>query len=258
MVGARVLWAVPRRGLAPIEWLRKTGRGGEIEFDSAAPGRRLLGFVEIGGVFRRFCNEALAGDTDLGVVRVGNERAVRGEVRDSQRAPIPHARVALWTGPPPFDVAPRITYADRGGRFRFEAVPAGAGFVSADAGDRGWATANVLATDPDPKITLATTDVHQISGIVIDTDDQPIPGAWVRILSKAADERDLPGHTQGYRSFCTLTGADGRFTFRGLRQPGEWRVSCNYFRDEGLWGGSAGTVKTGDDEVVIVTREQKR
>lgn len=258
VAGARVLWAMPRSADPPIERLGVTGPRGEVEFDSAALGRRLLGFVEIDGVFARFCSHVTSSDADLGVLPVDGDRTVRGEVRNPRRAPIPHARVALWTGGPPFDVPPRITYADRGGRFRFEAVPAGAGFVSVDAGERGWATADVAAADAQPKLTLATTEDHGISGIVIDLDDQPVQGAWVTIFAAATDERDLPGHTPGYRSFCALTGPDGRFALRGLRQRGEWDVSCSYFRDEGLCGGSAGVVKTGDDDVVIVTREQSR
>ena len=255
VAGARVLWALPGRNRAPIEWLRETAPNGSVEFDSAPRRRRLVGFVEIDGLFTRFCDAVLDDDADLGEVEVGVERTVRGEVRDHRRAPIPHARVALWMRGAPFDGPPRITYASRGGRFRFDAVPPGGGLVSVDAGGQGCAKARVSATEAAPELTLTTSDDHRIDGIVIDTDDQPIPGAWVTVISKSANGRDRPDRDPGYAALCTLTGADGRFTFRGL--PGEWIARSNYFRDGALWGGGSGSAKAGDD-LVIVTQEQRR
>lgn len=153
---------------------------------------------------------------------------------------------------------PRVTYTDRGGWFRFDAVAAGPQVVIAGAALHGM-TAQALSLeglDQPLQLTLPVGD--EISGMVVDPRGDPVPGAWVMITRAGGLQAvELPAPSLTSTSLCTLTDAAGRFRFRGVPDGGSWSIMGQYLRDETVSAGG-GTASNGSTDIVIGMTTQVR
>ena len=119
----------------------------------------------------------------------------------------------------------------RDGSFLVDGVPAQAGTLVADAGEKGRATAP--APDGAGKVSLVLAPTAGVRGRVVDA-SSAAPLAGIRVVARC-----------GSATFTGRSGADGRYEMRGLA-PGSCRLSADDPRYV-PWGGRV-TVASGETE----------
>jgi protocatechuate 3,4-dioxygenase beta subunit len=169
---------------------------------------------------------------------------IRGHIIRADGPPIAHAEVRLVAPDKPGDA--RVTLTDDGGRYDFEALPAGrytvtaskTGFVSREFGQE-------RALEPGRPIQIRTGEARErvdialprhgaIVGRVVDENGEPLEGITV----SAKEIRSVGGH----RRVATVSGVTARQT----NELGRYRV---YGLQPGDYVISAEVAQTGSDEV---------
>lgn len=253
LAGAAVLWSIPLAGGLPLEFAATTDAAGNCSFDRGGNGFAVLGFVAVAGVYRPFARLLPTADVDLGAVRIGAPRQLRGQVLASDGTPVPHARLAALPREPLPDEAALITYSDHGGSFAFTGLPAGRLDVFADAAMLGLARVEVEADATTATVELSPQGV--VEGVVHDAEGAPVAGAWVTLTRNGGvDEGAIPGPSPRLTSVAGHSDADGRFRFVGL-PAGAWTVLGNRLRDGVLSGGSC-AAETDGAAVTLTLRQQ--
>jgi len=100
------------------------------------------------------------------------------------------------------------------GTFLLEGAPHEPGALVADGGDRGHAT-QALTSAPPEALSLALAPTASVAGRVVDAEGSK-PLAGVRLLARA----------DGEAAYLARSGADGRYTIRGL-PPRTYRLSVD-------------------------------
>jgi hypothetical protein len=156
--------------------------------------------------------ETLELDPNGGLTIVLSEgRSLAGTVVTESGAPIPGATVIVELDPPADRPGTTWTaHADAEGRFHLETLPTFPLVLRAEA--RGYESLTIRLTDRDPP-PLVLGRAGGISGIVIDTEDQPAVGATVVL-----------GGSGVWPARSTQTDSGGRFAFRGV-PAGVYEVS---------------------------------
>jgi len=191
----------------------------------------------------------VAGENQLGDFALTDAGVVRGFVLGSDGSPIPKAQVRVEGGA----AGDRVLNARLGenGAYEIANVPAGIWAILAKAD--GWLSAQVSGVEVAVLETVEGVDfalerAPTISGIVVDTNDQPIEG--VRVWGWPTGSGQGAGGT---------SGADGRFTlFLPQNEPYDLEVTRQKFVEN--WGeertdGEVYAPGTSDVRIVL-TRKQ--
>jgi len=234
---ARVLFAVSGTR-APFEWTAKTSDDGSVKTRSMGPTTRLTAYVEVDGVFVRFYRGSERGNHDLGRVTVRASRTIQGRVRSSGNERIAGARVALFAKDNRNAADMRITYTDRTGDFRFDAVLDEPLTLGVEAGTNGFARVEVPAGPTTRPIDVHIPEGKTVSGRVLDPEGKPVAGAWVTCWSRSA-AIGIPGPSASNMALVALTDQNGAFRFRGLPSKAGWLAMSRYLRDGVYWRATA-------------------
>lgn len=233
---APVLWSTLAKDQPPAETSARTDAHGAVALPGAAPERTLCGFVQHGGRWLPFARLSVQqADVDLGDLDVV-DRSLQGLVEDAQGLPLPGARIAVLPQHPLADELPQITFADHGGRFRFDGLPSGPLQAWAEGGARGFATAAV--PEGTTTATLRTPADGAIAGETVDGNGDTFGNVWLVFVRQGSDPRLMPGLRVGSTFACMHSDAQGQLRATGL-PPGAWQVIGNAVRDGRLFGGSA-------------------
>ncbi len=229
---ARVIMAVPRGDSPPMTWIQHLDKDGRLLVHAPSGPATLLGFVEVEGHFLRF--HAAAGttaDKDLGKLTVRTPVQVRGKVLDAHRMPIARARVLLYAEHGIAGVTPRVTYTDRGGRFRFDHVVDRSSVLAVGADANGQTTVALDSLKMQAPITITMPAGREIAGVIKTPEGDPMPHAWVSLYKSGGSEaKEAAGPSHDTTALCVLTDGDGRFRFRGLDGETSWQVVTTFIR----------------------------
>ncbi|OJT20057.1 hypothetical protein BO221_33250 [Archangium sp. Cb G35] len=193
----------------------KSGPGGRFSLRAFRPGPLLL---RVGpdsdddsshqGVWSQ---EVPVPAADLRVV-ISRRPTVEGELVDEAGQPVAQALVSLWPSEASSNLELESGTTDARGRFSLIAPRPGRYRVSAELEDNSFAhaTARVVEVGPEgAQVRLRFDAGHALSGIVVDLQGRPVPGAIVGFQSEHRSRR----HSRREPEVHATTGPDGRFTF---------------------------------------------
>jgi hypothetical protein len=155
---------------------------------------------------------------DVGDVRLGKPASLSGTLVDDAHSILPKHKLRLTGGPvkawPPATVPTKECRTDDLGRFSITDLAAGSYSVEV-----GWPASRTPITVP---VTLANGEDRrglelvlprglEISGVVRDAEDKPVPRAQITLELEQKDNGF-------YKSYSTTTDREGRFSSQGLRQ----------------------------------------
>jgi protocatechuate 3,4-dioxygenase beta subunit len=170
---------------------------------------------------------------DVRVV-LGAGSDVTGTVTDEQGTPVRAANIYLMPREKGADAwRQKQTDTDSRGRFTLHGVAEGAYSVAVQVYDRaGQRTAvrTVEVRGPEAvHVQLQLTEGLEVSGVVVDTQGQPIPGASVVGVYDLKLEESAEPYDSALEHGPALAKSDkeGRFTLRHL-EPGTWKVSARH------------------------------
>ncbi|MFO0633695.1 MAG: carboxypeptidase regulatory-like domain-containing protein [Nannocystaceae bacterium] len=219
----------------------QVGPEGEIEVAALEPDTYTISVHCDGYVAQSSYPEVVIADASVEgqIWQVEQGLVLRGRVVDQEDRPIAHASIVAR--PVAAGAREQQTFGwgektDQDGRFEAKGLLAGQYELTAEHED-------YVTPDTRPKITLeagSPSDVHTIvleaggtlTGLVVDADKRPVPGATVRVVGKVRW-----GGGEG------RTRDDGSFTIEAVR-PGEHRVVAQ----EG-WSNEMRAPGTTDDDV---------
>ncbi|WNG56814.1 carboxypeptidase regulatory-like domain-containing protein [Archangium gephyra] len=196
----------------------KSGPGGRFSLRAFRPGPLLL---RVGpdsdddssnqGVWSQ---EVPVPAADLRVV-ISRRPTVEGELVDEAGQPVAQALVSLWSSEASSDLELESGTTDARGRFSLIAPRPGRYRVAAELEDNSFAHATARAVDVGPEgaqVRLRFEAGHALSGIVVDLQGRPVPGAVVGFQSEHRSEM----HSRQQPEVHATTGPDGRFTFASV------------------------------------------
>lgn len=251
LADAPVLWSELVTDGPPREWQTQTDADGTAVLAQAHADHVVLGFVRSGGRWLPFLRQRLAaGDVDLGTIDVV-AHAVQGQVVDASGQPVAGARIAVLPKVTLDHEPPNVTYSDHGGRFAFDALPAGPLRIWADCGVHGFAQAALPADSTE--VSLRTPAEAAITGEVVDSVGNPFASAWLVLVRQGKDAELMPGLSEGSTLLCVHSDAEGRVRVTGLPE-GHWQVIGNAVRDGLLFGGGSGPIPSGSDFRLVLKR----
>lgn len=228
---APVLLAMPRRVGPGIEWQLTTDEAGHFTFGEWPMGP-VMGFVHTAGRWSQF----LASNGPPGEDRCPvDDRQLEGQVLSPTREPVAGARVGLLAVVHA-GTLPRITYTDRGGRFRFRGLMSLDHVVTVDAGALGQSATNVPADHLDRPLRIDLPVAGVVTGVVLDGDGRPVPDAIVQLSRSVQQGQELPASSWNLAALATRTDAAGRFRIQGIAPPGRpWSLMVEFVRDGRIW-----------------------
>lgn len=244
LANAPVLWSELEDDGPPREWQSRTDADGNAVRVKGQPDHTLLGFVQLGGKWLPFLRRRMMrADADLGAIDV-TARAVKGQVLDASGQPVAGARIAVLPKVTLDREPANVTYSDHGGRFAFDALPAGPLRIWADCGVHGFAQAAL--PEGQGELSLRTPADDVIRGEVVGAEGKPFAGAWLVLVRKGNDKDLMPGLREGSTMLCVHSDANGQVRIGGL-PGGSWQVIGNAVRDGLLFGGGVDEVSVGGD-----------
>ena len=233
LAGRRVLFSLVGSQRAPFEWTAKTDAEGKVSTSSIGPSTRMVAYVDVDGVFTQFYRRTQQRNHDLGRVTVPADRILVGRVRAASNERVAGARVALFPSDSRTIASMRITYTDRVGGFRFDAVPNERMTMIVEAGTHGFATKQLGPKALSEPVEVRMPDGQEVSGTVLDPKGNPVSGAWVTCYSTSSSV-GLPGPSSTNAALVVISDRNGRFRFRGLAKR-SWTVTSRYLRDGVYW-----------------------
>lgn len=225
------------------------GEDGALRIDGLTPDSPLAGFVEVEGRFVQFLSRVPNLGQKLGDIRIDGKRTIQGQVNDIEKRPVAHARVILQPrlmaeenrrtlyGTP---VLSRITYTDRGGRFRFDGVLGGELTLGINADGNGFHGMRLSAKAGSDPIVVMLEKGCVVTGQVLTEAGKPAAGASIQYLMNGTwGEESARFKTCNLR---TLADQNGRFQFRGVPQHSTFTCFAMYLdTGKGYWSRLAGT-----------------
>ncbi|MEM8960792.1 MAG: carboxypeptidase regulatory-like domain-containing protein [Acidobacteriota bacterium] len=236
-VGGRVLDADRRPLVGALVWLAGdpgtwalTGADGTYRLMAPADDEQPIQAEAPGHIARR----ALLTTALLGAGRAPTlalERAVgaRGNVVDARGEPVPGATLAALHRPSrggrPFqsiDPADDRAFSTQDGTFRLSHLQPGERYAvvaSSPGGPIGRAQLDAPKIgDASPSVTIILTAATRATGLVIDADERPVPGAEIMLTPSGLPARRLalPGHGSENEAFRTVSNEKGRFVFEDI------------------------------------------
>ncbi|KFA87029.1 hypothetical protein Q664_50615 [Archangium violaceum Cb vi76] len=196
----------------------KSGPGGRFSLRAFRPGPLLLRVGPDSDVESSsqviWSQEVPVPAADLRVV-ISRRPTVEGELVDEEGQPVAQALVSLWSSEASSDLELESGTTDAQGRFSLIAPRPGRYRVSAELEDHSFAhaTARVVEVGPEgARVRLRFEAGHSLSGIVVDLQGRPVPGAVVGFQS---EHRSIM-HSRYEPEVRATTGPDGRFTFASV------------------------------------------
>lgn len=195
---------------------------------------------------------------DLGEVALKDGGALAGRVVDPDGAGIAGAAVALRPEGRPgfggFDSPRALT--DARGEFRMEGLAPG--IYALDASASGFAPAEqaraTIEAGVDPaEAVLRLREGRVVRGQVVDRDRRPVAGAEIFVRSNARGGPlviEFGGAPGGAQEADAVSGADGRFTLRGLPDDTAARLTA---RAEGYASGRAAVEPAASEVLITLT-----
>ncbi|RKG99421.1 carboxypeptidase regulatory-like domain-containing protein [Corallococcus carmarthensis] len=182
-----------------------------------------------------------------------------GRVVDMKGQPIEGVRLRLETLPIEDILEPLPgTESDEQGRFRFDGVPAGDGWLQLHAEKGGWSPVHLLRRAPEAELKLMMWGLSSLQVRVLDPQGRPLPGGPVsmegmgEVRSFPLFRKDVPNAVlfeklpaELYRitgRYEPMPGCEWRRTIDSQVLPGTWRettVSFEGVPEGGPWRGRA-------------------
>lgn len=226
----KVLSGLDDRGLEgalvwPVEWpeaWRRTGKGGQYTLDIPTDGP-VPPWVAAAALEHMPAAESLPFETGAVVptLVLAPASTLSGRVLDEDGQPIAEARIHLSR----MDVPPRpddlLALSDGAGRFYYRLLPPSQAYALR-ATASGFAPRSVTVAELEPLVERGVEIVlhrgRAAHGRVLDSDEQPLSGAVVRLLKTLAGNESSPaGGTVGADALKRMqTDADGRFAAQHL------------------------------------------
>lgn len=244
--GKRVVFGSPIGGQAHTPWVVKTDSEGRCVALGLKARMPLCGFAEVEGKFQQFLSTVVGKNGPRRVFDL-RSREIRGRVVGLERQPLVGVRVLLQPDlegvklSPRMSPAPRLTYTDRGGRFRFTGVMQGPHRIAANGGADGCVEVSIPASLRTDEAGAKPLVVSMKKGMVVTgralmPDGTPAMQARIQYILMGASW--LGEETIHVR---TRTDAQGRFRLRGMPKHRSFTCYCMHgVKGTGYWGMTSG------------------